>query len=270
MTNDTLRKIGFVDIHSHILPEVDDGAQNLDVSINMLKIAEKYRSTHIISTPHYIHDSINNSVNIIKEKFNTLVNKSKEAGLKINIYPGCEIFICPELPDLIENGLVSTLNNSAYVLIELPLMSIPPYTDDIFYRLQLKGYRPIIAHPERNSEIINDPNLLYDFVIRGVLTQINSNSFTGMYGNKVKDTAFTLLKHSMVHFIASDAHSARKRTPRLTKAFKLLEGMVDAGMLTKLFCENGLAVINNKDIDIIYPDKIIPRKNFIASSLFNL
>ncbi|HHW31823.1 MAG TPA: capsular biosynthesis protein CpsB [Clostridiaceae bacterium] len=265
-----INKIEFVDLHNHILPYVDDGSDSENTSIDMLKIAYDDGVRHIIATPHYIPGELENISGIVKSRLLSIIEKCKNIDLKVNIYPGNEIFISPDIPDLIENGSICTLNNSSYVLIELPLMSIPPYTQEVLYKLQLKGYKPIIAHPERNSEVITDPNVLYDFVKRGILVQSNSNSFLGLYGKNVKETAFKLLNHSMVHFVSSDAHGIKRRSPKLYSAFKLVAESLDPETGLDLFSKNGMAVINNLDIKTSEPEEIKNKKSFILSTLMKL
>lgn len=264
------RKFEFVDLHSHILPFIDDGAEDEDISIEMLKIAYNDGIRHIIATPHFIPGELESIKATVRLRLSGLIEKIKNINLKINIYPGCEIFLSPDIPELLEKGMVCTLNNSSYVLIELPLMNIPPYTDELLYELQLKGYKPIIAHPERNNDIIVNPNILFDFVKRGILVQSNSNSFLGVHGRKVKETAFILLTHGMVHFISSDAHSIRTRAPRLQKTFKLITDKVGLENGLKLFYRNGIAVINNQDIEIPEPEQVKNKKSFLLTSLMKL
>jgi protein-tyrosine phosphatase len=129
------------------------------------------------------------------------------------------------------------------MLIEFPMMSIPLYTDDILYKLQLKGVTPIIAHPERNSEIQYNHGILEDFVRRGILSEVNSGSITGVHGMEVKKTAMKLLEKGLVHFIASDAHSVRYRTPDLSKAIKIIEKKFGAKLREDLFTNNPMKII---------------------------
>lgn len=262
-----INNVEFVDLHSHILPYVDDGSDSEQTSLDMLKIAEKDGVKHVIATSHFIPGELENIIEIVNYRLSSLVEKSKNIGLSVDIYPGNEVFITPEIVDLIENGNICTLNNSSYVLIELPLMSIPPYTDEVLYKLQLKGYKPIIAHPERNREIITDPNLLYNFIKRGILVQSNSNSFLGLHGKRVKETVFTLLNHYMIHFVSTDAHDINKRSPKLRKTFKLITDIVEWETGLDLFSRNGIAVINNLGINIPDPEAVKNKKSYFISSL---
>ncbi len=257
----------FVDLHTHILPGMDDGAKDLSFSLEMLKMAEENVTGHIFVTPHYIHNELDNNTSIVREKYNELVSLAVEKGINVKLYPGSEVFIHHEIPELLEAGAICTLNNSSYVLIEFPMESIPVYTDEILYRMELKGYIPIIAHPERNKDIANNPNLLYDLVERGVLAQVNSTSLTGLYGSKVFQTALTLIKHRMVHFVASDAHTMSGRAPRLKKAFEIVAEREGKDTALKLFVENGMAVINNESIEVPEPIMVKTDKSFFMSAI---
>ena len=233
----------YIDIHCHIIPGIDDGALNYDMALNMLRIAQKSGTRHIIATPHYVHGNTRYGFGTIIEKCAELNKLAENQGIDVVGYPGCEIFITPELIDLYNQKLIETLAVSKYMLIEFPMMSIPTYTDDILYKLQLKGITPIIAHPERYSEIQYKPELIESFVKRGILAQVNSGSITGMYGREAKKTALKLLRMGLVHFIASDAHSDNNRKPDLSKAAKVIERKFGAKVTEDLFINNPLKII---------------------------
>lgn len=211
----------------------------------MLKIAYKTGTRHIIATPHYVYGNTRYAFGTISEKCIELNRLAKRAGVEVNVYPGCEIFISPELLELYEQKLIDTLNRSEYMLIEFPMMSIPLYTDDILYKLQLKGITPIIAHPERYSEIQYNPEILENFVRRGILVEVNSGSITGLHGMVVKKTAMKLLEKGLVHFVASDAHSERHRSPDLSKAVKVVEKKFGTKLRENLFTNNAMKLILN-------------------------
>jgi len=233
----------YIDIHCHIIPGIDDGALNYDVAIKMLRIAQKNGTEKIIATPHYVHGNTRYGYSTIIEKCAELNHIAQIHGLDIRVYPGCEVFITPELIDLYEQKLIETLAGSEYMLVEFPLISIPIYTDDILYQLQLKGITPIIAHPERYSEIQNNIMLLDNYVSRGIQVQINSGSITGMYGMEAKKTALRLLEQGLVHYVASDAHSDRTRSPDLSKAAKIAERKFGSRVREDLFTSNPMKLI---------------------------
>lgn len=234
----------YIDIHSHIIPGIDDGARDEAIALEMLAIAKKNGTGHIIATPHYVYGNTRYGFATIIEKCNSLNGLAASAGIDITVYPGCEVFITPELIELYEQGLIGTLADSRYMLVEFPMMSIPPYTDNVLYELQLKGITPIIAHPERYSEIQRKPELLEAYIDRGILIQVNSGSITGSYGRQLKKTVMRLIKEGYVHFIASDAHSNDKRNPDMNKAAAIVEKKFGTKMRDNLFALNPLKIVN--------------------------
>lgn len=257
----------FVDIHSHILPGIDDGAADFDASIEMLEMcAAEGEGSFMLATPHYICGSLKNSTDIVEGKLKELYDTLVKKGLNVNIRSGNEIFLSTEVPELLADKEICTLAGSSYVLVELPMMMVPDYTDEVLYRLKLKGYNPIIAHPERNQEIMRDPNILYGFISKGMYSQVNASSLKGVYGRHVRDAALTLIQHNLVHFVASDAHSCRGRSPKLQKAFDIVRAGFGNDMAEKLFCRNGLAVLENRGLEAAEPVEI---KRGLIKSIHN-
>lgn len=238
----------YIDIHSHVIPYVDDGAKDIEIALQMLKIAADHGTAHIIATPHYISGNIENTSSLVLENCNNLEQLVYEKGLDIIIHPGCEVFISPDIVELYEKKVICTLNNSSYMLIELPMMSIPPYINSVLYDLQLRGIIPVIAHPERNSEIRENPDILKDLVKRGVLAQVNAGSITGIYGNGVKKTVIKLMKMGLAHFVASDAHTNRERSPDLSKAAAIVEKVFGIDTMHDMFINNGMKLLSNERI----------------------
>jgi protein-tyrosine phosphatase len=254
-----------IDLHCHVLPSIDDGAKNLDTALEMCRIAQQDGTNSIIATPHYIHGAINNTSRIVHDKVAELNNYLREQDIDICIYPGCEAFICPELPQLVSAGQVCTLNDSRYILVELPMTSVPEYTIDVFYRLILNGYIPIIAHPERNAVIAKNPEVLFDLIERGALSQVNSSSIKGLFGKEIMNTAIDLLNHNMVHFLASDAHTTGGRSPKLTSAMSIIRDKIGAYALDRII-ENAQIVLNGGEVEIDEP--LMIRKTHSANGIF--
>lgn len=244
-----------IDIHSHILPGVDDGAESIEESIAMSKIYLDNGINKIIATPHYIEgfESVSREKNT--EALEILRDALEKNHLNLEVYLGNEIYITMDIFDYIERGIVSTLNNSRYVLIEFPMFDIPLYSENIIYELLLKGYIPIIAHPERNAKIIENPNILYDFIMKGVLAQLNLPSLEGRYGERIKITAEILLKHNMIHFVGTDAHSKDKRAPKVRKGLQILKSLVDDEKYNEITSYNALKILNNEEIKMDCPVK---------------
>lgn len=230
----------YIDIHSHIIPGVDDGAKDEAMALKMLKIAHDCGTRHIIATPHYFFGNTSYEFADIKEKCEHLNNIAKNAGLNITVHPGCEVFITLELAELYEQGLIGTLAESGCMLVEFPMMSIPPYIDNVLYNLQLKGITPIIAHPECNIEIQENPELMEAYIEKGILSQVNSGSIMGIYGMKARKTVMRLIREGWVQFVASDAHSDISRDPNLKSAAVIIEKRFGLKMRENLFEKNAL------------------------------
>jgi len=252
-----------IDIHSHILPNVDDGAENIEESIAMARIYLDNGINKVIATPHYIEGYENS----IKENNVIALEKLKEAldkeGLDLKVYLGNEIYISMDIPSLIKEGKVATLNDSRYVLIEFPMIDMPMYTESVIYELLLKGYIPIIAHPERYSSIIEDPNILYELISKGALAQLNLPSLEGKYGEEIKNTAEILLKYNMIHLVGTDAHSKGRRAPYVKKSLDLLIELVGETVFIEITYLNPLKVISNEIISPNTPIKYKKPKGFL-------
>lgn len=251
-----------IDIHSHILPKVDDGSKDLEESIEMAKIYLENGINKVIATPHYIEGWDNTFKEINLEILEILKKALYQRGLDLDIYLGNEIYTTMDILEHLEEGKASSLNNTRYVLIELPMFDIPLFIEDLIYELLLKGYVPIIAHPERNAKIIENPNLLYTFIKKGALAQLNLPSLEGKYGDRIKSTGETLIKHNMIHFIGTDAHSKDKRSPRVKKSLNLLKLMVDKETYNRITYLNGIKLLEDEEIIVDSPIEYKKEKNF--------
>ncbi len=240
-----------IDIHNHLIFGIDDGARDLDETVEMCSIAEKDGITEIIATPHYDIGVWNNEG--IENKLNLITNELDKRGINVKIYRGNEIYLSLNSFQQLLDGLCFSLNNSRYVLVEFSMMDIPNFVFDALYNLRIKGYIPIIAHPERNSRIIEDPQLVYDFILEGCLIQINGTCLTGNCGKECQKLSELLIKHNMVHFIASDAHSSRYRTPVLSHALSHVQRIAGTAAGERLLYTNPGAVIKNEEIRIDEP-----------------
>lgn len=235
----------YVDIHSHIIPAIDDGARDEKIAVDMLRMASANGTAHIAVTPHFIAGSVENCSALIHERCADLQRLAYNEGIDITIHPGSEIFISPDIPELLDKGIICTLNDSSYILLELPMSGMPVYTEDILYDLQLKGLTPIIAHPERNREILKKPDILTGMVNRGILAQVNSGSITGLYGREIRRVAIKLIKMGLIHFVASDAHTCGRRSPSLETAAAIVQRKFGSDTAECLFYKNGMAILEN-------------------------
>lgn len=245
-----------IDIHSHIIPEVDDGAKDMDTAMSMLKRAEEDGTKTIIATPHFWYGYYENNYKDIVQNVQKLSNKAKEKEINISILPGAEIFLDGHTLDLYKTGAIRGLNDSRYLLVELPMDRLPEGAFESLYELKLSGAEIIIAHPERYVYIINKPSNINDFLDEGYYFQINTGSISGIFGKEIKKTAEILLKHHIPSFIASDAHTNGHRCPGLTMAYESIE----EGYRNEIQ-RNSQNLINNENIEKNF-EKIKDKKFF--------
>ncbi len=242
-----------IDIHSHILYGVDDGSKDEQMTLNMLKIAEQEGIRSIIATPHYITGVKEYSVSRQELYFNLVKKLVDINDVPISVYYGNEILLDQFVLENLKKGKCKTLNSTKYVLVEFPMTNIPPYSESEISKLVQNGYKPIIAHPERNYEFINHPERLDLFIEMGALTQINATSITGLVGKEPQQTANNILKRGQASFVASDSHTDRRRAPRLQKAYEEVASVLSKEATDILFKVNPENVINNKETIRLQP-----------------
>jgi protein-tyrosine phosphatase len=238
------------DLHSHFLYGVDDGSKSVESTRKMLEYAHSCGIKDIMFTPHYIKDSEYKS-----DKKNNMdrfiVVKEIALEFGINIYLGNEVFICNDLVDLIKSGEVATLNNSKYVLVEIPMYSKINNVENIFKDILENGYVPILAHPERYVVYEDHLDFFRELHDMGVLMQVNMPSIVGIYGRKAKSMAKKLLKAKLIDFVGSDIHSSHeKKYDKLVDAEHKIKRYVGKEQADNILFKNFDRVINNADIDI--------------------
>jgi protein-tyrosine phosphatase len=239
-----------IDIHSHILPGLDDGSPDIETSIEMAKMAVAQGITHMIATPHYIEDDHELEKQDVLHKVSQLNKELQDRAIDLEILPGEEVFITPNLVKLYEQGKLITLGGkSKYLLVELPLIGIPTYCKDVIYSLALKGLKVILAHPERNRDIALNPDKLRDFLRQKALVQVNTLSLCGGFGRRVQKSAQSIVNSGMAHFIATDCHTVRTRAPIIKNTRKI----VPPDILDKLINRNPKKIIDNEDLEPSLP-----------------
>jgi protein-tyrosine phosphatase len=239
-----------IDLHTHILPGLDDGSSDIDESLAMAQVAYEDGIHTIVATPHVLPGAFNNDKNKILSAVAGLNQTLKEQDIAVDILPGAEYYLESDLPLKLSQGELLTINdNGRYLLVELPSAFIPEYTLQILYEIQLQGVTPIIAHPERNAGFIRRPTTLQELISRGVLAQATSASITGLFGKRVKQTAYSFLKQGLVHLVSSDAHSANGRAPLLSQARKEIEQHLGSNLARQLVIQNPCSIAEGESID---------------------
>lgn len=217
------------DLHSHILPGLDDGAKTLEESMAMLHAAASDGIKGMAATPHAKDVREAGALPRVREHVDTLNRLAKDAGLNLKVYVGMENHLTADLPELLAAGKAFSYNGGPFVLVELPFDSLPDYADDVLARLQGQGLTPVIAHPERQTDIMKDPGIMGELAERGTLGQVTSTCILGKFGDESRDVAETLIRNGWVHVISTDCHRPTgPRAPGMAEAVLEAEKIVGA------------------------------------------
>ena len=259
-----------IDIHCHILPEVDDGSRSLNESIEMAMIAKEQGITKIVNTSHYHPDFRYKKGEELLKELEDFNNVLKENMIDIEVLIGNEIYYTKDLIKEIDELDFYTLNNSRYILIELPPTNFPKDLCNIVYELKEKNYIPVFAHVERYREVQENPELIYEVINAGAIIQVNSHSILGKSGKELQKVCNTLLNRNMVHVVGTDAHSSKRRTPIFLDAYKYVSEKYSKEMADDLFIKNKNAIINNEALNLPKPYKEEQKKKGFLKKLFKL
>lgn len=247
-----------IDFHSHIIPAVDDGSKDIEMTMNMIQNAINEGTEVICATPHFIYGECETSLKDYNIKLQQIIERS---SLDIKVAAGVEVYINPDLPQIFKEKKIWGLNGGKYILIELPMEQFPIYTEKVFYDLRLLGLVPVLAHPERNMAIHKNLELLIDLVEQGNLAQMNSGSLMGLYGGEIKRQAEKLLKMNLIHMLGSDAHNDGKRNTFLSEAYNKVKELNEP--LYNWILQNEKNIVNGLDVQCLdVKNEITKKKSF--------
>jgi protein-tyrosine phosphatase len=234
-----------IDIHCHPLPGVDDGARTFEVAANMCRMAAADGVTHLVATPH-----CNYSYTFDPQVNRELIAQLQETvGEKPRLLMGCDFHLSYDnIQQCVQNSKTFTINQSSYLLVELPDQFIPDQLTRVYYDIQVGGIIPIITHPERNALLQRKPELLDMWVANGCLVQVTAQSYTGGFGARVCKFSERLLDTGVIHFFASDAHDEKRRPPILSRCYQKLAETKGEEIAELLLCKNPEAVINARPL----------------------
>jgi protein-tyrosine phosphatase len=234
-----------IDIHCHILPEVDDGPKSWDVALEMCRMAVADGITHIVATPHandrYVYDRayLSGLLDQLREKF----------GPSLQFSLGCDFHLSFEnLERVLEHPHNYTIGDTNYLLIELSNYSVPTQLSECFTRLADRNLTPILTHPERNPILQQTPKRILEWAEQGCLIQVTSSALTGFWGERPEMIARWLLDRSAVHILSSDAHETKRRIPNLSAGRAVAAKLVGADCATALVEGNPGAIVNGTPI----------------------
>ncbi|ARI76296.1 tyrosine-protein phosphatase [Halobacillus mangrovi] len=249
-----------IDLHCHILPGVDDGAQTLEDSIEMAKEAVKEGIETIVATPQHMTSNFHNANHSIISKVKDLNRELKAQGIPLEVLYGQEVRMNSEIMSALEaEELLSVNHKSKYIFIELPYNMMPNYAKNVLYELQLAGYKPILAHPERNKVIQEQPDLLYHFVRNGAITQVTAGSIVGKYGRPAQKLAFNMIEHNLAHVIASDARDTKKKKFYMKAAYDKMQKKYGADTVYQ-FMENAHVILDGEMVYTDPPERMKAKK----------
>lgn len=236
-----------IDIHTHLIPAIDDGSKSVEETLNLIKEAEQVGFTDIILTPHFIQGYYDNSGKDIVLLKDTLQRVLQKNNICVNLYAGMEIYILEEFAELISKGIITPLANSKYMLIEFPMNNIVKYIDEVLFLLQNMGYHVIIAHPERYKYVQEDIEYAKKWVEEGALLQSNYGSIVEIYGKEAKNTLKKLLQLDLVSFLATDCHRQGTFYPLMPQILRKLKKYISEQKIHELAEENPRKILTNEE-----------------------
>lgn len=239
-----------IDLHCHILPELDDGSGSLEESLAMAAMAASHGIRHIAATPHCVTGAARD----VTEGVAMLQELLRESHIPVRLHPGMEIFGTYETAKLLQQGQLLTLNGSRYPLIEFAFDTDGEEETDILQKVIDAGYTPLVAHPERYRCICHQPELVNLWKKMGCLFQVNRGSLLGRYGYTAQQMAMALVHRGFATVVATDAHSATMRTPRARDVYELLFQGVSPVAAEVLMNRNPQLILNDKLLPPAEPD----------------
>jgi protein-tyrosine phosphatase len=248
-----------VDIHSHILPGLDDGAKTIEDSLEMLRLAAESGTTDIVATPH-ANLEFTFDPELISRKIAEL---QAAAGPIPRIHRGCDFHLTMEnIQEALAHPATYAINHKCYLLVEFSDLLIPRTTQEIFDRLQSAGLTPIVTHPERNGLLHSRLDQLQGWVENGAFVQVTAKSLLGGFGRTAKSVAAELMDRNLVHFIASDAHDTVHRPPVLRDAYACVEKTWGSPLAEMLFISAPQAVIDGDSIRLLDSEPARPKRKW--------
>ena len=245
------------DLHTHILPGVDDGPQDTADAVEMAHVAARHGTRVMLATPHRKDVTESWSVPYVRDLLEDMNGRIQDEGIVLTLALGMENHLDLDLFEEFSNGRALPINGSRYILVEAPLFGRPNYMEDVLFHLQLQGLTPVLAHPDRSEAFQSDPELLVGFVERGMLSQITAGSIVGHFGRRAQRFANTLLKRGLAHVIASDTHfPSGPRSPELPPGVNAAASVVGRERAQAMVVDTPRAIIENRSVEIEPPARV--------------
>lgn len=243
----------FIDLHNHILPALDDGPVNMDQAVMLARDLVEAGYQTVVATPHTFEGEP--APELILERLNELQAELKRQNLPLKLLPGAEQMIEPDLAGRLAAGEVLTLNQTRYLLLELPMLQpLPVYTEQLLFTLAAEGYRPVIPHPERIFALQRNNRLLFRLHQAGAIFQVTWVAFSGGLGSAARKTARFMLDANLVHLLSTDAHGPGSPLLSVAKAADYLEQEQGQGFAELMLHTRPRLLLDNQPLDLPEPE----------------
>lgn len=263
-----LPEVILIDLHCHLLPAIDDGAPDMEISLAMARAAVEDGIRITACTPHIMPGRFPNVGPDIRRCVKRLQERLDAEGIPLHLVTGADVHLTPHLVAGLRSGEVLSLNDSRYLLLEPPHHVAPPRLEDSIFQLMAAGYHPIITHPERLSWIEDRYPMMRRLAEAGVWMQVTAGAVTGAFGGRVRYWAERMLDEGLVHIVASDAHNIRKRPPGLSPAREEITRRLGSAEAERMFVTRPQAVLDDVPNSIVESPigrrKTMPGKMFAA------
>ena len=238
-----------IDFHTHILPNIDDGARSIEETFNLIKEAKNAGFESIISTSHYMENYYETDTPEREVWVNAIYENLKAKNIDIKLYLGNEIYMTDNIIKVLEEGKASTINDTSYVLFEMPVNIEPMNLYDMVYEMIQCKLVPVLAHPERYTFVQQEPELIYDLIQKGVLMQANYGSIIGQYGKKAQIIAKKMLEKNYITFFGSDVHKPNTIYKKMPEIIQELQNIIGREKFMQISTINPELALKNKKIE---------------------
>lgn len=247
-----------IDIHSHILPGMDDGPRTMNEAMDMARMAVEDGIAGMICTPHWHPMLWPNEFQAVCRAVEVMQERLCAEGVALRLWPGSELCLDAAVPQELEEGRLGSLNGRSWTLLELPGAVEPKGLEEFLWDMGQRGFRVILAHPERYDYIRRDPARLHSLISMGVAVQITASSLLGRFGPETTSLCQLLMEHRLVHFLASDGHGIRTRRPLLSQAVRAAAAVVGEAEARRLVHEHPLSVLRGEALDLRGWEPVLP------------
>lgn len=257
-----------IDLHSHILPSVDDGAATLDMALEMARMAVDDGIEVMACTPHFMPGTYDNTSADIRSRVDALNHALIDHNIDLSLVTGSDAHICPDFTDKLRTGEILTIHNSRYVLFEPPHTIMPQRMSELLYNITMAGFVPVLTHPERLKWIEQNYGVMTDLAKSGVWMQITAGSLTGRFGVRPQYWAQRMLAEGYVSILATDAHNTRSRPPLLSEAFEIAQSELGIDAASHLVLSRPECILGNLPPERAEPLNVKNEEHSSDRSLF--